>query len=602
MALNSESGRSEQIISQFFLKSLHIILDSRIPSLHCRPHDHNSDLLSVSRAKKSDRWFNLALGDRPAVLENLNFWHRSLLDPMIIDVILIHQGPPDTAAAAGDPYNSPRAMVETVIERWVVQYESSRTSSQVGEGPTSYKKTYKKSIILLRSLYSILRLLPAFRVFRQLTTSTQSYSFNLSYKVSSFSELFSREEEGEMKSHKFAPVDTQSGRLCVDVMYRPALSDFNLEALMAFPPQIITDYVGSPAADPLRTFPSSSDSAIRSTTFPLRGFRSPSSTPLQRPHSWTSGIHRASPTTTHPFSVSPPTTYPIAPIYSDYRNSPPDIYGQKTANYRPSSAHRKGTSFDECRLSPPFSPSLSPSPPTYFSSTNPLHARLRSESSPVSIPLPATGRSPRYLNPNSSDPNRHFLPPPSPRSVRADHSSQDSPSESRSFRREFYSGIVGQKVFKDARDDSGRFSGVVSSSGSPRIGFSRSSSRLSFQDDLDDCDFSCPFAVDDVDSSDSQARISYGKEAPETTTTFPSARQSQDAAVGILVHMLRTAPPLRQDSYSSQLSKSEFDGEVSASASFMSRKASDALEELRSYREMKDLLLSQSGTQLQDHH
>jgi autophagy-related protein 13 len=57
-------------------------------------------------------------------------------------------------------------------------------------------------------------------------------------------------------------------------------------------------------------------------------------------------------------------------------------------------------------------------------------------------------------------------------------------------------------VLKDGRDDSGRFS----LSGSPLFTFSRSSSRISVPDDLDDPDFSYPFAVDDVDSSDSQAR------------------------------------------------------------------------------------------------
>lgn len=61
-------------------------------------------------------------------------------------------------------------------------------------------------------------------------------------------------------------------------------------------------------------------------------------------------------------------------------------------------------------------------------------------------------------------------------------------------------------MIRDSRDDSGRFSGLLSSSGSPRIGFSRSSSRLSFQDDLDDNDFSCPFDVDDVDTLDFEAR------------------------------------------------------------------------------------------------
>lgn len=80
---------------------------------------------------------------------------------------------------------------------------------------------------------------------------------------------------------------------------------------------------------------------------------------------------------------------------------------------------------------------------------------------------------------------------------------------------------------------------------------------------------------------------------------FPINRKSQDAAVGILVNMLRKAPPLRQDSscYSSHSLKTETEGEAgTASGFFIPRKTADALEELRSYREMKDLLLSKSGT------
>lgn len=594
----SESGRTEHIISQFLLKSLHVILESRIPSL--RPRDPSGEQTPGSRPRKRDKWFNLALGDRPAALENLNFWHRNVMDPMIIDVILIHEVA--STSAVEDLFNSSQGMMETTIERWVVHYEHQKSIPQSGDGSGSYKKTYKKSIILLRSLYSTLRLLPAFRVFRQLTSSSQSYNFDISYKVSSFSEPFSRAKEEEMKSFGFAPVETPFGRLCVSVTYCPSLSDLNLEASTLLPPQIIMDYVGSPAADPLKVFPSTGGSgrSLRSTSFPLRGFESPSSSPFQRPHSWTSGLHRAAHLTHQPFSVSPP-TYPTQQMLSDFQPSPPDPYGQRSPNYRPF-IHKKGISFDECRLSPPFSPSPSPSPPAYLSGGSPFHNRLRSETAPVSIPLPMAGRSTiRYLTPNSSDPNKHFLPPPSPRSVRADVSSQESPSESRYFRKldamragEF----IGPKVFKDGKDDSGRFSGVVSSSGSPRIGFSRSSSRLSFQDDLDDCEFSCPFAVDDVDSSDSQTRTHSGKDASESTQISSSARQSQDAAVGMLVQMLRTAPPLRQDqSLSAQSSKSEFHGEVSASG-FFPRKTADALEELRGYREMKDLLLSQSGSQL----
>jgi autophagy-related protein 13 len=161
----------------------------------------------------------------------------------------------------------------------------------------------------------------------------------------------------------------------------------------------------------------------------------------------------------------------------------------------------------------------------------------------------------------------------------------------------------GQKVLRDSKDDSGRFSGLLSSSDSPRIGFSRSSSKLSFQDDFDDLDFSGPFIVDDVDTSDSPVSQNLdGKRSSEFPSQAFSTRKSQDAAVGALVHMLRTAPPLRQDSscYSSHSSKTELEGEVGAASSgfFLPRKASDALEELRGYKDMKDLLLSKSGTQV----
>lgn len=73
--------------------------------------------------------------------------------------------------------------------------------------------------------------------------------------------------------------------------------------------------------------------------------------------------------------------------------------------------------------------------------------------------------------------------------------------------------------------------------------------------------------------------------------------KSQDAAVGFLVHVLRSAPPLRQDSscYSSHTQKPEQEGVSTASGFYMPRKTSDALEELRSYGDIKDLLLSNSG-------
>ncbi|XP_058206339.1 autophagy-related protein 13a [Rhododendron vialii] len=598
--VHSEYGRFEQIVTQFLSKSLHIILDSRVPSVR----QNGRNLLSGTPVTKSDKWFSLKLGDRPASLDNLNLWHRNLTEPMIIDILLVQEVPDSSSDNNPTTTLGLGKYVETVIERWVVQYEYSRTLfPHVVESSSSYKKTYKKSIILLRSLYAMMRLLPAYRPFRKLCSSTQASDFDINYKVSSFSAPFSREEEEVMKPYNFAYVDAPQGRLSISVTYRENLSCFNLNTSIAYPPQIITDYVGSPATDPFRAFPSS-EKGFSATSFSLRGVQSPSSTPFQRPHSWTSGLHRMSPST-QALGGSPP-VHRTSTIPYESSSPPTDIYSHRIQNYK-SVTHHKSTSFDEHQLSPPFSPSPSPSPPTYLSGGNPVKVRRHSETAPMIIPHPMMGRSPRHLSPNLSDPNRHSLPPLSPRSTKFDASSQDSTSGIRLPRRseslrggESHSGMSnlfsGQKGLRDSKDDSGRFSGLLSSSDSPRIGFSRSSSKLSFQDDFDDFDFSGPFIVDDVDTSDSPVSQNLdGKRSSEFT-------KSQDAAVGALVQMLRTAPPLRQDSscYSSHSSKTELEGEVGAISSgfFLPRKTSDALEELRSFKEMKDLLLSKSGTQL----
>lgn len=593
-----EYGRFEQILSQFLLKSLHIILDSRIPSI--RPYGRSSELLSGNQVKKSDRWFSLVLGDRPSALDNLNFWHRNLMEPMIIDIILVQEMPsflPEQKLSSSSRLGTP---VETVIERWVVQYEHLRSNApQSGEPSAAYKKTYKKSIILLRSLYSMMRLLPANRAFRKLCLSGKACDFDINYKVSSFSAPFSRSEEEMMKKYSFVPVDAQQGRLSISLTYRENLSDFNLETSSSFPPQIITDYVGSPATDPLRSFP---------TSFPVREKQPLSSIPNQRPHSWTSGLHRGAHLAhNQPLSGSPPAHRSFS-VRNDF-SSPTDIYGNRAQNYGLPTQH-KVTGFEDYQLSPPFSPSPSPSPPTNFSSGNYMQTRMHSGTAPVSIPHPMMVRSPRYLSPNLSDPNRNSLPPLSPRSTKLDPSSQDSPYGIRSLRKSeslkagelnysIANQFSGQKLSRDSKDDSGRFSGLLSSSGSPRVGFSRSSSRLSFQED--DFDFSCPFIVDDVDPPDSQASPNLDGKKPSdyTSQSLSMGRKSQDAAVGALVHMLRTAPPLRQDSscYSSLSFKTELEGEVgSASDCFLPRKASDALEELRAYKDMKELLLSKSGS------
>uniref|UniRef100_M4DN86 Uncharacterized protein n=1 Tax=Brassica campestris TaxID=3711 RepID=M4DN86_BRACM len=136
-------------------------------------------------------------------------------------------------------------------------------------------------------------------------------------------------------------------------------------------------------------------------------------------------------------------------------------------------------------------------------------------------------------------------------------------------------------------------SNLLSSSGSPRFGFS---SRLSSADDLDDPDCSCPFDFDDVDESGLQysKTLDRRKISSSISQSLPIGRKSQDAAVGVLVQMLKTAPDL--SAYMASMSGVQGEGSVSGTESefSMARSTSNALEELRNYKQLKDLLLSLS--------
>lgn len=72
-------------------------------------------------------------------------------------------------------------------------------------------------------------------------------------------------------------------------------------------------------------------------------------------------------------------------------------------------------------------------------------------------------------------------------------------------------------------------------------------------------------------------------------------KKSQDAAVGALVRMLKKAPPLHNDTTCDpKLIQSS--NEISQDQQYVvsPKTTSDALEELRGYTQIKDLLLNQS--------
>ncbi|EHA8588470.1 putative Autophagy-related protein 13b [Cocos nucifera] len=345
-----------------------------------------------------------------------------------------------------------------------------------------------------------------------------------------------------MNQFSFVPIDTPCGRLSLTVSYLPALEDESSEPSTPLSTQFIMDYVGSRTIEPLKSFQSVPSAG------PLPQFVS-----ITRRHSW-SNEHGGMPSG----SPSPSPTYfdSQATHYNPNLHLPP----RHLHDQSPSVAHKKNASFEDYLSSFPFSPMSSPSTPTHFPAGHFPNALLRSESAPVCIPLPRHGRNSGLLN--------QALPPTSPKPEKP-ASWTSSPEGKLQTKKEpltwgdFEAGMSLAKALYFGNGEVGSLHGLKCSS--PHIPFSRSSSRLSLLDAFDDSEFACPFADDeDITESCNRVELSEGKdqvsESLESRGVVPVQR-SPDAAVGALVQMLKTAPPLQQDLSNSIRSSQVFRGE-----------------------------------------
>ncbi|PKA53951.1 hypothetical protein AXF42_Ash011431 [Apostasia shenzhenica] len=652
----------EQVITEFFAKSVHIILESRSPYVSSRNYSADPFISSLSSSSSSlsfrprDKWFNLALRDCPAALENFDLWRQSNLEPVVVDVILIHRkSVPETGCpspcgfllrnlSSGCDEFGRGNRCDKIVERWIVQYESrssscsgkepshrarkgNRGSSHSSEFQVMYKKVYRRIIVMLRSLYAAVRLLPAYKLFRDLNASGQIHPLSLSHRISSFAEPFGREEDTEMSQLGFGPLDTFFGRLSLSVSYLKTIEDLSSEPSTPLSTQFIMDYVGSPLASPLKRFQS----------LPFAG-STPSYGSFTRHHSWSTDHGE-----TASFTPTPSSTYSDPRSVDRNLNPPlpprshlPENY-TSTCTIQQDSPASYARHFDEFRASPPFSPLSSPSTPSHL-----YPALLCSESAPVSIPIHKQRENSGGENQQSPSPHskirRHGCPSQSD-SLRTQPNTPSTYSENKlHLKKELLRFMEHQtclplpKTFSSGKDDTGS---VMCSKGpsytSSQIP-SRSSSKLSFRDEFDYSDFSCPFAEDDHDVADPcRDESSYDKDygLNQGTGELITVRRSPDAAVGALVRMLRTAPPLRLDnsdmlrcmhilkdeipSHDVLMDKMENNNEndvrivdsssdldITASDFLKSRTAAHALAELRNYKEMRECILKQGGSQMEE--
>lgn len=574
----AESAKIEQIVVKFFTNCLHIILESRISAV------------SSASSKGKPSCFNLMLGLDENAIPGIEPWNRTpTTEPMYVDIILAGEGMPSTSAAGS-----------RVLERWAVNYShvpsSSRSKSSCAadmEPPTVLKRT----MILLRSVYSLARLLPAHR-----------NQMRLAYRISAYPEPLPR---GKMHRYNFVPVEIPRGKFSLSVSYLPAPFAAGSRAgnesicMSASPTHIISNYVRSPAASEKSSqgdvASSGNPSAPSSPGYKNGGFG--------RCHSWSGALNK--------ILLRSPSQSPMM-YNANYRCSP--------LNSGAPPLPRRCHSIDHFT-------SPSPSPPMrsrLLQNDNDSRSVLvRTESAPVSIPPCSSARSPQTW----AAENRASLPPHTSKSrnpVRALSGNSRLLSTNFSISQgsrtsEFHTALQvnpGKKVGKSEREDSESSLGSkIMHSGSPQVMGSRSSSRRSYTYEIEDEDLSCPFAFQDDESDSLRSRTgsfdSRGNmsEAMETVGQSSTPRRTQNAAVGALVEMLKSAPPLCPDfqnpsefSQNSAMMSGNDSWRVTcpnqtvddfnssrASSGPVFKKAADALQELRNYIEIKDSLLRQSG-------
>ncbi|EEC67732.1 hypothetical protein OsI_35235 [Oryza sativa Indica Group] len=262
-----------------------------------------------------------------------------------------------------------------------------------------------------------------------------------------------------------------------------------------------------------------------------------------------------------------------------------------------SSGQKKYTPFEECYPSPPLSPSPSQSP----SANYPKNPLFRYESAPVTIPtLKSGGGGGSGLPPSPCSKGKHQF---SSHNDNLAHSPDHNSNVRKDLVRlgEFEKDMALQKVLSYSKYDLGYFHGLK---------LTRTSSKLFIMDELDEHEL--VFAWEDRDTIIDQlnrADIS-DREEQKNQDAGGSSTRSPAAAIGALVHLLKTAPSLReglqsdaaavvpQEPSSVQKVVTEEHGSIASSSTPVT--ATDALEELKKYREVKESILNRGKTQVSD--
>lgn len=241
-----KSEKLERILKEIINKVAQVIIQSRIDleNKHLESQNHSKNprsstsdlsLLDGSSQRASfgtsgdsntqkfnsnkriqNKWFGLLLDDVEGVYESLSFWRRNPFHPFLLDIFLSHPESSSSTTSSSSSSSTSSSNSSCLLERWCL-YHDSQSSTPTQE--TS--NVYKRSIVLIRFLYTYVRLLPTYHKVVKICSSRQPITdYFLSYQIYSTSPPPLDSERTNFLEYRFTPVHTQSGSLCLSVQYR----------------------------------------------------------------------------------------------------------------------------------------------------------------------------------------------------------------------------------------------------------------------------------------------------------------------------------------------------------------------------------------------
>ncbi|TFK63744.1 hypothetical protein BDN72DRAFT_775551 [Pluteus cervinus] len=172
--MSHDAGKADQIALHFYTKLFNIIYDARATA-------------ELPERSKTDKWFNLDIPDPDLFPRDVRDKYKtlspsSLPPPFELQVLLCVPELVTNQVLVQLTPNSSRTRVDPslrfiLLESWKFVH-SPRTPSEDDSTDIALPTIYKHAITLFRSLYSLLRLLPSWNLYKRIRRRTGGHNRN----------------------------------------------------------------------------------------------------------------------------------------------------------------------------------------------------------------------------------------------------------------------------------------------------------------------------------------------------------------------------------------------------------------------------------------